>query len=193
MTTMLLLSFFIAGLSKMYKLGMTTTGEYAFLATIYDYIDKQTAAFQSSRAELVIRSSPICFGSILLVPFIRSDRWYQAIADVLNKGLYWFENILFIGLMAIGLIVLIPFNYIKTAIEVISLSLSFGRGTFSKSHTPGVGPYILSLSYIVPLWLTLGPIYLVAIFCKDLYCFCKCLAYRNEEALQSSKSVRDDL
>ena len=41
LTTLLLLSFFIAGLGKMYKQGMTTTGEYAFLSTVYEYIHKQ--------------------------------------------------------------------------------------------------------------------------------------------------------
>lgn len=169
MTTMLLLSFFIAGLGKMYKLGMTTTGEYAFLATIYDYIDKHNSAMESSRPELFIRPSPICFGSILLLPFLSSDKWYKKIAQVLNFGLYWFENILFISCLAIGLIALTPFNYAKTTFEIISLSLSFGRGTFSKGPSPKVGPYILSMSYILPLWLVIGPVYLFAIFWKDLY------------------------
>jgi hypothetical protein len=143
---------------------------------------------QNGYLELVLYPSPISVFSAALLPFIKRKQTFLKIAKVFSLFIYWLENVVFLIGVSLQLLLLIPYNYFKTAFQVIRLSFTM----VSQSDGPAL-PFQLSprlllvhlsvLSYLLPLWVTLGLPFLTFAFFKDLYNILKSLLASSQAEL----------
>ena len=119
------------------------------------FISRLNKAYQDTNGytELVIYPPPFSMLSVLLLPFVMSKKWMKWMAYKYSRMIFWIENVIYISLMGVNFLILIPFTYFKITFNIIRIGS------------------LLSTIMLMPLWLLLGPFYLVYAFNRDLFNF----------------------
>lgn len=139
---------------------------------------------QNGYLELVLYPSPISMFSVTLLPFIFNKQRFLKMATLYSLGIYWADNCVFLFAMGLQLFFLVPYNYLKIAFQLVKLTFTM----VSQSEGPAV-PFELSskllivhigvLCYLLPLWLIMGPLFLIYAFLKDFYYVFQSLRVKN--------------
>lgn len=129
---------------------------------------------QNGYLELILYPSPLSFFTTLLVPFIRNKPLFRRLSHRMSIAIFWFENVFFLGGMMVQLALLIPYNYCVTTFQILRLTLTLGQSSDGPRPPFEVSsrhmlPYFLTMLYLLPLWLVMGPPFLLLAFFKDLF------------------------
>lgn len=130
--------------------------------------------------ELVLYSSPISIFTLILMPFLFNKGKFLKVSQWLSIFMYWFDNFFFLTFAIMHLILLIPYNYVTKALSVIRVTFTMGASTQGPVRPFTLSlwlliPYMGTLAYILPLWLIMGPPFLIMAFFKDIYYIIKAM------------------
>lgn len=101
---------------------------------------------------------------------------FKRVSSLISKVLFWFENIIFVGLFALYEFFTIPFVMVKTLWTLFIISP------------------IYQFIFLGLLWLVFGLFYLAIIAIVDIFNFIWVLSdYKDERDLQEIKENEEDL
>ena len=101
------------------------------------YCERFMLAFEDPRyGEMVLYAPPLNFLCILMVPcaFVPKSLNEQMtkFSDYYSLFIYWIENILYVGAFLVFELMLYPFVYLRTFINVILMTSNFERKVIAK-------------------------------------------------------------
>ena len=171
-----LLNYLVAILSTVYE-DMMEMGDFAFKSNKYKYIERYNIAFkdQWGYSELIIHAPPINLTTLLLLPSVFNQNLMQSSSAVFSKANFWFENIFYILFEFLRELALVPFIFLRVLFSIITLA------------------ELVDALYLVVIWVTVGPFYLLWSVFEDIYYFLKILCdYKTEDDITVMKAAEDD-
>ena len=117
-----MLNYLVAILATVYE-EMLEEGEFIFMCKKYFYIERYMVAFQDDGGytELIVHAPPVNFFLVFLMPAIFSKERMRKWAHNFSIMNFWAENFFFILWMFIKELMLVPFNFLRTAWSILKL------------------------------------------------------------------------
>ncbi|CDW71841.1 UNKNOWN [Stylonychia lemnae] len=174
-TKIVLVNFLVAILESTFK-EMQEQGNFAFQVNQYQFIERYSIAMQDEwgYSQLVILPPPINFFTIFLIPTVMRKGLMKRASEVFSKFIFWFENMFYLMIMLIYLLMLVPLIYLRMIYNIVKLASVF------------------NLIWLLSLWLLFGPIFLIQGVGKDMFYFMKTLCdYKDENDQNQEKEAED--
>jgi hypothetical protein len=149
-TNILLLNFIIAILSTTYE-NMKESGIFRYKSNLFKYCERYLIAFRSEYQELVLQPAPLCYFSLILVPFTPSASKTAKAGKKFSYFMYWIENVVFLVLFLFLEFVMTPVMFCKNYYHI-----------WSSSQT------LLPKIFISVSWTLAGPVFIVIYIAQDM-------------------------
>ena len=122
-SNILLMNYLIAILSTTYE-NMKETGIFKYKVNLYQYCERYMISFNDrSYGELVLHAPPLSYMTIILFPFLFSEKAMMKISKWFSYLMFWIENVVLLMMfLSIEIAFLMLPAYIKIWYNIIKIS-----------------------------------------------------------------------
>jgi hypothetical protein len=126
LSNVLLLNYLIAILSTTYT-NMKQSGTFKYRKNLLFYCERFLLAFENEAyGEIVLHPPPLSYGCLILLPYLWNEKKMLKNSKKFSIAMFWIENVTGIFAFIIYELILVPFSYWKTALNLLQGS---GSGT----------------------------------------------------------------